>query len=85
MVSGGAEGLFFGGGLSLLGKQSLAIPVVAIFAFVVSFAIAKVVDGTMGFRVHTEDEISGIDLAQHAETAYTEGVHSQQQKRPGIA
>ena len=29
VVSGGPEGLFFGGGLTLLGKQTLAIPVVA--------------------------------------------------------
>jgi Amt family ammonium transporter len=84
VVSGGVEGLFYGGGLSLLGKQTLAIPVVAVFAFVVSFAIAKVIDSTLGFRVQPEDEISGIDLAQHAETAYTEGVHGQQHKRPGI-
>jgi Amt family ammonium transporter len=83
VVSGGPEGLFFGGGLTLLGKQTLAIPVVGIFAFVVSFVIAKVIDSTMGFRIRREDEISGIDFAQHAETAYTEGVHGHQQRRPG--
>ena len=32
VVSGGPEGLFFGGGLTLLGKQTLAIPVVAVVA-----------------------------------------------------
>src|SRR4051812_34537371 len=84
VVSGGVEGLFYGGGLSLLGKQTLAIPVVAIFAFVVSYIIGKVIDVTFGFRVQREDEISGIDLAQHAETAYTEGVHGAPQKRPGL-
>ena len=41
VVSGGVEGLFYGGGLSLLGKQTLAIPVVAIFAFVVSFVVGE--------------------------------------------
>ena len=61
VVSGGVEGLFYGGGLSLLGKQTLAIPVVAVFAFVVSFIIAKIIDSTFGFRVQPEDEISGID------------------------
>jgi Amt family ammonium transporter len=83
VVSGGVEGLFYGGGLSLLGKQTLAIPVVAIYAFVVSYVIGKVIEATFGFRVQREDEISGIDLAQHAETAYTEGVHGTPQKRPG--
>jgi Amt family ammonium transporter len=68
----------------LLGKQTLAIPVVAIFAFAVSYIIGKVIDVTFGFRVQREDEISGIDLAQHAETAYTEGVHGAPQKRPGL-
>ena len=82
-MSGGAEGLFYGGGLTLLGKQMLAIPVVAIFAFAVSFVIGKVIDSTFGFRIEREDEISGIDFAQHAETAYTEGVHGSTQKRPG--
>ena len=50
-----------------------------------SFVIAKIIDMTFGFRIQREDEISGIDLAQHAETAYTEGVHGQPQKRPGIS
>ena len=49
-----------------------------------SFVIAKVIDTTFGFRIQPEDEISGIDFAQHAETAYTEGVHGQPQKRPGL-
>jgi Amt family ammonium transporter len=83
VVSGGAEGLFYGGGLTQLGKQTLAIPVVAAFAFTVSFVIAKVIHATLGFRVRREDEASGIDFAQHAETAYTEGVLGQQFKRPG--
>jgi ammonium transporter, Amt family len=50
----------------------------------VSYIIGKVIDVTFGFRVQREDEISGIDLAQHAETAYTEGVHGAPQKRPGL-
>jgi Amt family ammonium transporter len=62
----------------------LAIPVVAVYAFVVSFVIGKVIDSTFGFRIEREDEISGIDLAQHAETAYTEGVPGTTQKRQGL-
>lgn len=58
---------------------------VAIYAFVVSYIIGKVIGTTFGFRVQREDEISGIDLAQHAETAYTEGVHGAPQKRPGLS
>jgi Amt family ammonium transporter len=52
--------------------------VVAAYAFTVSFAIAKVIDRTMGFRVSPEDEAAGVDFTQHAETAYAEGVHGHQ-------
>lgn len=82
-VSGGPEGLFYGGGITQVGKQTLGIVVVAAFAFTVSFVLGKVIDATMGFRVTREDELSGIDFTQHAETAYAEGVHGQQHKRPG--
>ncbi|CNN55288.1 ammonium transporter [Mycobacterium tuberculosis] len=38
----------------------------------------------MGFRLSAKDETSGIDLAQHAETAYAEGVHGHLPlRRPG--
>ena len=83
MVSGGPEGLFYGGGITQLGKQALAIIVVAAFAFVVSFVLAKIIAMTVGFRVTREDELSGIDFTQHAETAYAEGVHGTPHKRPG--
>lgn len=83
MVSGGPQGLFYGGGITQLGKQTLAIAVVAVFAFAVSFALAKIIDMAVGFRVTREDELSGIDFTQHAETAYAEGVHGTPHKRPG--
>ena len=82
VMTGGPEGLFFGGGLAQLGKQLVGIPVVAIYAFAVSYGIAKLIDITIGFRVSAEDENSGIDFAQHSETAYAEGVHGHQVKRP---
>ena len=82
VMTGGPEGLLFGGGLAQLGKQLVAIPVVAIYAFAVSYGIGKLIDVTIGFRVSAEDENAGIDFAQHAETAYSEGVHGHQVKRP---
>ena len=36
-----------------------------------SFIIAKGVDLVFGLRVDEEDEEVGLDLSQHAETAYT--------------
>ena len=58
--------------------------VVAVYAFTVSFVLAKLIDRVMGFRVSAEDETSGIDFSQHAETAYAEGVHGHAPgRRPG--
>ena len=45
--------------------------VTLVYSFVVSFVIAKVIDMTMGLRVDDEEEDEGLDLSQHAETAYT--------------
>jgi ammonium transporter, Amt family len=74
-AQGGAQGLFYGGGLDQLGKQALAVVVVALYAFVVSFILGKVIDRVMGFRISADDETTGVDFSQHAETAYAEGVH----------
>ncbi|MCV7101510.1 ammonium transporter [Mycobacterium palustre] len=84
VMTAGPRGLFYGGGFAQLGKQALGIAVVALYAFAVSFVIAKVVDRAIGFRVSPEDETTGVDLTQHAETAYAEGVHGHlPQRRPG--
>ena len=80
-MTGGPRGLFYGGGFGQLGKQALAMVVVAAYAFTVSFALAKLIDRLMGFRISAEDEAGGVDFAQHAETAYAEGVHGHQQAR----
>jgi Amt family ammonium transporter len=66
---GGADGLFFGeAGLVL--SQAIAIGSVLIFSFVVTYAIAKALDMTIGLRASEEDELVGLDQTQHAETAY---------------
>ncbi|WP_194816843.1 ammonium transporter [Nocardia sp. XZ_19_385] len=75
IMTGGVEGLFYGGGLAQLGKQLVGVLAVAAFAFTVSFVLGKIIDKTIGFRITKEDETAGIDFALHAETAYAEGVH----------
>ena len=69
----GADGLFSGGGLHLLGVEVLAAAVCAAFAFSVTWLIAKLLDLTIGLRVSAEDEFTGLDLSQHAESAYAAG------------
>jgi ammonium transporter, Amt family len=69
----GADGLFAGGGFSLLGKQAVAVLATLAYSFVVTFLIAKVIDLVMGFRISEDDEAAGIDSTAHAETAYDFG------------
>lgn len=64
------DGLFYGGGASQLGKQALANLVVGVYSFVVAFILGKVIDKTIGFRLSEDDEVAGVDQAEHAETAY---------------
>ena len=66
------DGLFLGGGVGLLGDQAVASVVTLAFSFVVSLAIGKVIDLTMGLRISDEDEEVGLDLSQHAEVAYAD-------------
>ncbi|WP_237101168.1 ammonium transporter [Nonomuraea sp. MG754425] len=72
-----SEGLFYGGGFGQLGLQVLGPVAVGGYSFVITWVIAKIIDKTMGFRVATEDEITGIDITTHAETGYDLGtVHA---------
>ncbi len=72
-VTGGPRGLFYGGGLGQLGRQAVAVVAVGGYSFVLTYLIGKVIDKTMGFRIPEADEITGIDLTQHAETGYELG------------
>lgn len=69
----GASGLFVGGGFHLLGLELLAALVAVVFCFGATWLVAKAVDMTMGLRVSAEDEFTGLDLTQHAESAYSLG------------
>jgi Amt family ammonium transporter len=66
----GADGLFLGGGLRLLGEQGLAVIVTFGFSFTVTYVVATILDRTIGLRVADDDELVGLDQSQHAETAY---------------
>lgn len=68
-----ANGLAFGGGFHLLGVEALGTVATAAYAFGVSWVLAKLVDRTIGLRVPPEVELEGLDLALHAESAYSTG------------
>jgi ammonium transporter, Amt family len=64
------DGLFYGGGLTQLGKQAVGAGAVLAYSLVVTFVIGYLIKVTMGLRVSEEAEVNGIDEAEHAETAY---------------
>jgi Amt family ammonium transporter len=72
-VAGQHKGLFYGGGWHQLGVQALGPVAVGLYSFTVAWILGKIIDKTMGFRLPEEDEVLGIDLAEHAETAYEFG------------
>jgi Amt family ammonium transporter len=66
----GVDGLFWGGGFDQLWRQVVGAFAVLAFSFIVTYIIGFALHKTMGFRVTEEEEIEGIDFAEHAETAY---------------
>jgi Amt family ammonium transporter len=66
----GVNGLFYGGGLTQFWSQLIAAVTVMVYSFVVAGIIALVIHKTVGMRIPEEDEVGGIDLTTHAETAY---------------
>ncbi|MGW0733437.1 ammonium transporter [Streptomyces sp. NPDC002851] len=69
-VQSEAKGLFYGGGLDQLGKQAIGVVAVLAYSLIVSAILAFVIDKTIGMRVSEDDEVSGLDQVEHAETAY---------------
>jgi len=69
----GTDGLFYGGGFTLLGKQAVAVVCVIGYCAVMTFIIMKVIGLFTNNRVTEEDEITGLDLALHGESAYEFG------------
>jgi Amt family ammonium transporter len=66
----GANGLFYGDPAQL-GRQAVAVGVTLAYSFVASLALLKVTDLVVGVRVDEREELTGLDLSQHAEAAYS--------------
>lgn len=66
----GADGLLFGNPAQLV-TQLVAVGATLAYCGVGAFVLFKVVDALVGLRVVEEDEVSGLDLSQHGENAYT--------------
>lgn len=68
------NGLFFGGGWSLLGSQAIGVVAVGGFVFVGSMVIWFILKKTLGIRVSAKEEIEGLDLGEHGNHAYPDFV-----------
>ncbi len=66
----GNNGLFFGNPKQL-GLQILALVVTMVFAFGVTYVVAKVLDMSIGLRVTPMEEEVGLDISAHGERAYS--------------
>ena len=64
------EGIFYGGGAGLLVEQAIANGAAIVWSFVLTFVIMMALKKTIGVRVSPETESTGLDLAEHGETAY---------------
>jgi len=64
------NGLFFGGGLSLLGVEILGVIAVGAFVFISSTLVWVLIKQTIGIRVSLEEEIKGLDIGEHGNSAY---------------
>ncbi len=50
--------------------QVVAAVAAVVYAFVVSYVLARIVDATLGLRVTEDEEYVGLDISQHGEKAY---------------
>jgi Amt family ammonium transporter len=66
------SGLFFGGGARLLLAQAAGVCGTAAYVFLVSLLVWFVLKRTMGIRVALQEEIDGLDIGEHGNSAYPE-------------
>jgi Amt family ammonium transporter len=66
----GGDGLFFGNPGQFV-TQLIAVGATLVFSFVISYILFKILDVTMGLRVSTEEEVTGLDIGEHQETGYS--------------
>ena len=72
-VDGAGGGLLYGGGGAQLVSQVVSVGVAITLSALMTAVIGLAIHRTIGFRVSSDDEVSGVDLSEHAETAYEFG------------
>jgi len=70
MPGGGANGLFYGGGMASLTSQAIGVVAVGAFTFALTLAAWFVIKLAMGIRVDEADEARGLDISEMGMEAY---------------
>lgn len=68
----GYSGLFYGGGLSLLGVQALGLVTVMIWGFATTWVAFKLINRLVPIRVSRDEELVGLDVGIHGVPAYSQ-------------
>ncbi len=68
--AGGVDGLLYGGGVGSLVDQALGVLVAITYVGVLTTIIGLALKYTIGLRLDEENEVEGIDFAEHGESAY---------------
>ena len=66
----GSNGLLFGSH-QLFVSQMTAMAVTAVYSFIATVILLKIIDKFIGLRIDQESELHGLDISQHGETGYS--------------
>ncbi len=69
--AGDVTGLFFGGGLGLLGTQLIGIVAVFFWVAITSLIVFSLTKAVTGLRVSDEEQLKGLDIDEHGMEAYS--------------
>jgi Amt family ammonium transporter len=71
-VGVGKAGLLYGGGIGQLATQAAAVVLTFTAVFILSSITFLAIKATIGLRVSEDDEIAGLDIAEHGMYGYPE-------------
>ncbi|MGN6723992.1 MAG: ammonium transporter [Marmoricola sp.] len=64
------NGLFYGGNAELLGHQAMGVLFTLVWSGGITLILGLLIKYTIGWRVSADEEVEGIDIVDHGETAY---------------
>ncbi len=70
---GAIDGLFYGGGVKPLVVQTLTALVAMLWSAAATLVVALAIKYTIGWRITEDEEVDGVDFAEHGESGYELG------------